>query len=109
MVFLPAPKWESLRDNDIDVYANNITNHILYIAKECIPNRVIRIRLSDPSWLRTHIKRFIRKHTRAYRKAKLTNLPTNWNKFRKLRNEVMKLNMIRESKNTHTETKSLIN
>ena len=93
--------WESLRDNDINVYANNFTNHILYIAKECIPNRVIRVRPSDPPWLTTYIKRFIRKRKRAYRKAKLTNLPTNWNKFRKLRNKVV--NMIREAKNTHTD------
>ena len=28
--------WESLKDNNIDVYANNISNHVIAIAAECI-------------------------------------------------------------------------
>ena len=30
--------WHSLQDDDVDIYALNLTNKILHIAKECIPN-----------------------------------------------------------------------
>ena len=36
--------WHSLQDDDVDIYALNLTNKILHIAKECIPNRVVTIR-----------------------------------------------------------------
>ena len=35
--------WHSLQDDDVDIYALNLTNKILHIAKECIPNRVVTI------------------------------------------------------------------
>ena len=61
--------WNSLRDNNLDTYAANISNHIRLIVKECIPNKVVTIKPSDPPWLTNYIKRFIRKWKRAYRKA----------------------------------------
>ena len=72
--------WESLRDNDINVYANNITNHILHIAKECIPNRDIRFRPSDPPWLATHIKDLLGNvNGRTGKQSSLTYPPTGTN------------------------------
>lgn len=88
--------WGSLYNNDISVHAENITSHIISIAKECVPNKTIRIRPSDPPWITTYIKRYIRKRKTAYRKAKRTNSPVNWIKFRQLRNKVVAL--IRDSK-----------
>ena len=35
--------WHSLQDDDVDIYALNLTNKILHIAKECILNRVVTI------------------------------------------------------------------
>ena len=93
--------WNSLRDNNLDTYAANISNHILLIAKECIPNKVVTIKPSDPPWLTTHIKRFIRKRKRAYRKAKHTNSPAHWIKFKRIRNKTN--SMIRESKQSQTD------
>ena len=31
--------WFSLQDNDIDIYANNISNRVIGLAAECIPNK----------------------------------------------------------------------
>ena len=62
----------------------------------CIPNKTVTIRPSDPPWITSTIKRYIRKRKRAYRKAKHTKLPSHWNKFKQLRNKVVSL--IRESK-----------
>ena len=88
--------WNTCHDNDIDVYANNLNAAITDFASECISNRVIRIKPSDSPWITSTLKRFIRKRKRAYRKAKRTNLESNWKKFRKLRNRT--ITMIRDSK-----------
>ncbi|MCG7870185.1 MAG: hypothetical protein JAY74_27935 [Candidatus Thiodiazotropha taylori] len=88
--------WESLQDTDINVYADNINTAINSIASECIPNRQIKVKPSDPPWLTTFLKRHIRKRKRAFRKAKRTNIESHWKTFRKLRNKVT--TMIRDSK-----------
>ena len=81
--------WDSLQDNNVDTYSENITSTILSVAKECIPNRQITIRPSDPPWLTTEIKLNIRKRKRAYRKAKSTGFEIDWKKFKKMRNSVV--------------------
>ena len=43
--------WESLKINDIDIYASNITNRISELVDKHIPNKKNKIRQSDPSWL----------------------------------------------------------
>ena len=43
--------WESLQDNDINVYADNINTAINSIASECILNKQIKVKPSDPPWL----------------------------------------------------------
>lgn len=88
--------WDSLQSNDIDIFATNIHTAIVDIARECIPNKQIRVKRSDPPWLTTLLKRHIRKRKRAFRKAKRSNFDHDWKKFRKIRNAVIKL--IRESK-----------
>ena len=75
--------WDSLQDNNVDTYSENIAFTILSIAKECIPNRQITIRPSEPPWITTEIKRKIRKRKRAYRKAKSTGLEIDWRNSRK--------------------------
>ena len=94
-------EWDSLRHASLDTYVINFTNHILQLAKECIPNKLVRIRPADPPWLTSYIERFICKRKRAYRKAKQTDLAIHWEKFRRLRNKVTLL--IRESKQAHTD------
>ena len=83
--------WHSLQDDDVDIYALNLTNKILHIAMECIPNQVVTIRPSDPPWITTTIKQYIRKKKRIFRKAKQTDSPHFWSKFRKIRNKVTSL------------------
>ena len=88
----------SLQDYGVDIYALNLINKILHIAKECIPNRVVTMRPSDPPWITTTIKGYIRKRKRIIRKAKQTDSPHFWSKFRKIRNKVTSL--IRDSKSS---------
>ena len=87
--------WHALENDDISLYASNLNSTILSLTKECIPNKSMRVRTSDPPWITTLMKRQIRKRKRLYRKAKQTNLERHWIKFRQLRNETS--TMIRNS------------
>ena len=93
--------WESLQDNDINVYADNINTAINSIASECIPNKQIKVKPLDPPWLTSFLKRHIRKRKRAFRKAKRTYLESHLKSFRKLRNKVTTL--IRDSKKSFND------
>ena len=98
--------WNALHNSDINVYAKRLIDKILEISKDCIPNKIVTIRPSDPPWMSTSIKRYIRKRKRAYRRAKQTNSMNDWNTFRRLRNKT--ISMIRESKK-HLTSLYLIN
>ena len=91
--------WNSLQDNNIDVYADNVNTVINSLASECIPNKHVRIKPLDPPWITSTLKRYIRKRKRAYKRAKRTNLDFHWNSFKQIRNRVIK--MIRDSKQQH--------
>ena len=78
-------------NQDIDTSAKNITAKVLGIANECIPNRNITVNPSDPPWITTGLKRYIRKRKRAYHRAKETKTDTDWHKFKKLRNKTVRL------------------
>ena len=60
--------WDTLYDTDINKHAQNISNHIITFAKECIPNRKTRIKPEEPGWINPEIRRLIRKRKRAYKK-----------------------------------------
>ena len=96
--------WDSLHDNDINTYANNIGNQIVDLAAECIPNTTVRIKQSEPPWITTYIKRYIRKRKRTYKKAKRTNSHQDWQKFKILRNKTTQI--IRDAKQTFYDNKA---
>ena len=66
-----------------------ITNIIIENVSSTIPNKTITINPQDPAWMTLEIKRKIRQRKRYYRKAKRTNSPQYWLKFKKLRNEII--------------------
>ena len=39
--------WNKIKNNDIDIYANNLTEHITNLANIHIPNKIIKIQKSD--------------------------------------------------------------
>ena len=97
--------WNKIKNNDIDLYANNLTEHITKLASIHIPNKIIKIRKSDPSWLTNHIKRLIRKKKkRLYDKFKKTNNKTDFDNYKHIRNQVT--NEIRKSKTAEIENLS---
>ena len=93
--------WETFRNDDIDTYAVNVTDHILNLKKDCIPNKTVKIRQSDPPWMHNNLRKLMRQRKRAYDKAKKTNSQQQWQKYKRLRNETT--NMLRSSKREYFE------
>ena len=89
----------------VDKSADNVTKLITETAKLCIPNTDVTIKPQEPNWMNSDIKRKIRQRKRQYRKAKRSNNPHVWKKFRKLRNEIVSL--IRQEKQSIYERLSL--
>ena len=64
--------WNNLINDDINIYAQNITDQIISVAKRHVPNKNIKVRQSDPPWLNSQIKKMIRKRKRLFNKFKST-------------------------------------
>ncbi|MES9992730.1 MAG: reverse transcriptase family protein, partial [Candidatus Thiodiazotropha sp.] len=98
---LTNTNWAHLKHNDVNIYANNITEHLLNLSDKHIPNKIIHARQSDPAWLTTHIKKLIRKRKRLYKKYKRTKTNTDFDKYKKIRNHIN--NEIRNSKQNEND------
>ena len=68
--------WNALIDIDVDTYTSNITNHVLALAKESIPNKHVVIRQSDPPWMHHQLRKLMRQRKRLYDKQ---NIPKTYN------------------------------
>lgn len=77
----------------------DITNQIIQIAKNNIPNKQIVVRPLDAPWMTNIVRRHIRKRKRIFRKARQTQSQYQWQKFRQVRNETIKF--IREAKSNY--------
>ena len=93
--------WEILKNDDINIYAKNITDRITNLAEKHVPNKTVKIRQSDPPWLTSEIKKLIRKRKRLYNKYKNTRSPAYFNKYKHARNRTV--DEIRKSKQLETD------
>ena len=81
--------WQSLEDENINIFAENFTSKLLELCQATIPNKMITIRSSDSPWINGYIRKLIRRRKRAHKRAKRLNTAENWRAFRKLRNDVI--------------------
>ena len=93
--------WNSISDNNVDKYADNLTEVLSYDAKLFFPYKLITINPHEPpsTTCNIKIKQKNRQRKGLYHKARLTGKQQHWSRFRSLRNEVTTL--IRESKTNH--------
>lgn len=84
--------WDTILQQDLDRATHDFTHTILNAASQAIPKKHITIRDSDKSWMTCTLKRFIRKRERLYRKAKATDSPHDWERWRQQRNATSNLN-----------------
>ena len=81
--------WNGMITDNVEQSVKNVTNFIYDTCKQLIPNKLVKIRPNDPSWMTSSIKNKIRKRNRVHSIAKRSNSPFYWAKFRKRRNEVI--------------------
>ncbi len=79
--------WDTcFESEDVDKACKQWTETFLNVARSCIPNRLITVRPSDKMFFTSELRRLRRKKNRCHRKAKITNSPIHWEKFRSIRN-----------------------
>ena len=93
--------WDEVKDDDVDIYANKLTDQISKLASKYIPNKIIKVRQSDPPWLTNNIKKMMRKRKCLYDKDKRSNNIVDFENFKQIRNRVT--NEIRKSKHKQTD------
>ena len=94
---LSAVDWDLvLLETDIDTLVDKFSNLLTQAALASIPSKIITVRKSEPPWINNLVRRAIRKRNRLHKKAKKTNNPDHWSKFRKFRNRT--INIIRNRK-----------
>ncbi|MEW8548321.1 MAG: endonuclease/exonuclease/phosphatase family protein, partial [Candidatus Thiodiazotropha sp.] len=93
---LNETNWNNLVNDDINIYAQNITDQIINVAKRHVPNKTIKVRQSDPPWLNNTIKKMIRKRKRLFNKFKSSRNDLDYQNYKRFRNKVT--NEIRKSK-----------
>ena len=71
----------SLKNENINTYAEDVTSKILELSKLTISNKVITVRPLNPPWFNNEISKELRKRKRAHRHAKKGKSPINWEKF----------------------------
>ena len=80
--------WDSVRNDDVNEYANCFSKTLLSLAEQCIPTKHVTIRPRDLPWINNTIRRLIRKRNRLYKKYKKDRTILNYDKFKQARNEV---------------------
>ena len=95
--------WNKIKNNGIDIYANNLTEHNTDLINKHIPNKIIKTRKSDPSWLTNNIKRLMKKKKRLHDKFKKANNKTDFDNYKHIRNQVT--NEIRKVQNLNISLK----
>ncbi len=78
-----ATDWTICVNDNISTYAEQFTDTLLCIMKQCITNKTITVRPKEPPWLTKEVKNKIKNRKRAYHKAKRTQSPRHWAKFKK--------------------------
>ena len=98
---LSDTNWGASKHRNMDIYAKQLTDHILNTATNFIPNKNVIIRETDPPWLTSKIKKMKRKRKRLYDKYMQSRTDTNHKNYKTYRNKVT--NEIRKSKKSVTD------
>ena len=82
--------WNDIfMNNSIDDASNIFTDKFMSLAKQCMPSKLVTIRSRDAAWFNNEIRQLIKKRNKLHKRAKSSNLQTDWQTFRAIRNEVI--------------------
>ena len=73
---------ECFQHEDINTTASSWNEIFMRIARKCIPYRLVTIRPKEKPWYHSRLRNLKRKLERLHRKAKLTNVSTDWSIYR---------------------------
>ena len=76
----------ALNENNVDDMWNGWKGLFMQAVQNNISSKKIKPRRNVP-WITSEIRKLFRKRKRLRRKAKATQLPSDWNKYKQLRNE----------------------
>ena len=94
--------WDWLYDlSDVDVVGDEWEKLFMAIMDQCIPKASLPSRRNLP-WMTTNIRSFMRKRNMSYRKAKRTGMRRDMDKYKTMRNMVVRL--FRQSKKSYFKT-----
>ena len=98
---LQKAEWDLCFDNsvNIDDICDKWSNTFMKIAYQCIPNRNITVRLRDKPWYNNDLRQLKRAKNRIHNKAKFSNNPHIWKKFREARNKYC--NLLKQAKHEY--------
>ena len=83
--------WSTVIKEDVNSYANTLTQALINLSEQYIPNKNVTIRPLDLPWINNNIRKLMRKRNRFYRKYKKSKTVQNFSKFKKIRNDVTAL------------------
>ena len=66
--------WDSIKCEDVNQYATSFTNILINLAKECIPNKKVRVRPQDLPLINGLVRKLMRKRNRLYKNISLIKL-----------------------------------
>ena len=92
--------WEPCFGQPNVAFACSKWNEIfLNLARQYIPNKVVKIRTDDKPWYTSELRKLSRNKNSLHHKAKRTNSSADWNNFRMARNQYT--GKIREAASTY--------
>ncbi|MCG8033229.1 MAG: hypothetical protein JAZ03_13755 [Candidatus Thiodiazotropha taylori] len=92
-------EWDTIRNDNINTYAESFTDNLLSLAEQCIPYKTVTIRPRDLPWINSHIRKSMRKRNRLFRKYKRDHSINTYSRFKQARNIVISL--LRKSKQNY--------
>ena len=78
-----SPCFEQANINGARLKWNEI---FLNLARQYIPNKVVKVRTDDKPWFNSELRKLLRQKNKAHRRAKSSNSPGDWANFRRERN-----------------------
>ena len=94
--------WNSIHNDDVNIYAKTFSDKLLEMTKECVPNRTVTVRPHDLPWMNGNIRKLMRKRNRLYKKYKTNKTGERFEAYKKVRNEV--INLLRKSKQDYIDS-----
>ena len=80
--------WQSYLDRqNVNEITSLITQYLINLARQFIPNKIVTIRKGDQPWYTNLLRSKRRQRDRLFRNAKSKNTNEAWSKYRRIRNE----------------------